>query len=319
MKAIKEIKKRLLIQLRKIVNTTEQERLLERKLLLQCLLLAKANRKLDCLDYLSDSEFSGFSQWGEDGIIDWLIEKIPGIPRTFVEFGVEDYRESNTRMLLHLRNWSGLVIDGSKENIISIWKERIYWKYDLIAKCAFIDRDNVNDLIAMGGMSGEIGLLSIDIDGNDYWVWQAINVINPAIIVCEYNAVFGDIKLITVPYKANFMRTEAHHTNLYFGASLPALIYLANQKGYKLIGTNSNGCNAFFVRKDFVNNVLKSISEVRSYPSKFRESRNEFGQLTFKRGQSRLEMIRDCPIYDIETNLTIQLSELGELYSDKWR
>ncbi len=111
-------------------------------------------------------------QWGEDGIIDWLVEKLPGIPRTFVELGVEDYRESNNRLLLNLRNWCGLVMDGSQEHKASILLESIFWRYDLTPKCAYMDGDNVKDLIASSGISGEIGLLSIDIDCNDYWVWQ---------------------------------------------------------------------------------------------------------------------------------------------------
>jgi hypothetical protein len=319
MNATDKIKKRILMQLRRMVSPPERDRLLERQLLLQCLLLAKSNRKLENIDVLADSEFSGFSQWGEDGIIDWLVEKLPGIPQIFVEFGVEDYRESNTRLLLQLRNWSGLVMDGSQENITSILQERIYWQYDLMARCEFIDCDNVNNLLAMAGVSGDIGLLSIDIDGNDYWVWQSINIVNPAIVVCEYNAVFGDLKRITVPYKADFMRNQGHYSNLYFGASLPALTNLANHKGYTLIGTNSNGNDAFFVRKDLANPLLNYIGEVRVYPSKFRESRNETGKLTFKCGESRLEAISHLPVFDIDTNQTRLLSELGELYSTKWK
>ena len=317
MPQISELKNRLLGRLREIASAPEHH--VERQLLVQCLLIAKMNRSVTHLRTLSDAEFCGFSQWGEDGIIDWLVERLPGIPRMFVEFGVEDYRESNTRLLLKLRNWHGLVMDGSLKHITDIMRQDIYWRYDLIAKCAFIDRENVNDLIASSGVSGEIGLLSIDIDGNDYWVWQAIDVVKPVIVVCEYNALFGDLRCVSVPYQPEFQRTRAHHSSLYFGASLEALIDLASQKGYAFVGTNSNGCNAFFVRNDRAADVLKAIGEVRSFPSTFRESRDALGQLTFARGESRVEVIRHLPVFDFEANATKPLADLGELYSEKWR
>ena len=167
--------KRILERLRGLVSPNE--RYLGKQLCLQCLLLAKLNRPKEKLDSLSESEFSGFSQWGEDGIIDWLIERLPSLPHTFVEFGVGDYREANTRLLLYLRNWRGFVMDGSAEHINNIKNQDIYWRYDLTAKCTFIDCDNVNELIAQASFNGDIGLLSIDVDGNDYWVWQAIKIV----------------------------------------------------------------------------------------------------------------------------------------------
>lgn len=285
---------------------------------LQCQALARANRRMARIQALSEVEFRGFSQWGEDGIIDWLLEQLPDIPKSFVEFGVEDYREANTRLLLFLRNWRGLVIDGSDDHIRNICGQDIYWRYDLTAKCAFIDRDNINELIASSGLRGDIGLLSVDIDGNDYWVWQAIEAVRPVVLVCEYNAVFGDVYKISVPYAADFQRTRAHYSNLYFGASLPALIHLGEQKGYRFVGTNSNGCNAFFVLEDHAAKVLGGIDQVRSWPSRFREARDSTGQLTFARGAQRAEAIRHLPVVDIETGQTRPLKELGDLYSPAW-
>ncbi len=138
-------------------------------------------------------------------------------------------------------------------------------------------------------------------------------------MVCEYNAVFGDLRRISVPYQADFRRTLAHHSNLYFGASLPALIDLANKKGYNFVDTNSNGCNSFFVRKDLATDLLKSIGEVRSFQSAFRESRNELGQLVFARASSRLKSIRHLSVFDFDADAARPLFELGELYSDNWK
>ena len=123
-------------------------------------------------DNIQEAEFKVFSQFGDDGIIQYLVNRveIPAGRRRFIEFGVENYRESNTRFLLLNNNWSGLILDGSAENINSIKNDQIYWKHELTAVHSFIDRDNINELIAANGFAGEVGILSIDIDGNDYWI-----------------------------------------------------------------------------------------------------------------------------------------------------
>ena len=117
-------------------------------------------------------------------------------------------------------------------------------------KFSTIDRDNINDLISTSGFGSEIGILSIDIDGNDYWVWQAIDCVQPRILILEYNALFGPDAAISVPYDASFVRSRAHYSNLFWGASLEALTRLSKQKGYALVGCNSAGNNAFYIRHD---------------------------------------------------------------------
>src|SRR5258708_40191895 len=119
----------------------------------------------------------------------WVCQKLAGIPGSFVEFGVEDYTEANTRFLLHNRGWRGLIMDGSMPNMQAVRDDPLHWMHDLTAVPAFITVENVNDLIQRAGFGGEIGILSVDIDGNDYWVLDAIRCINPAIIICEINGV----------------------------------------------------------------------------------------------------------------------------------
>ena len=295
------------------------ERSAEQSLLIQAQLLRHANRLAAGPIRLSDNEFRVSSQWGEDGIIDWLVESLPEVPTSFVEFGVQDYRESNTRLLLQLRNWRGLVIDGSSEYIADIRRQDIYWRHQLEAKCAFIDRNNINDLILEGGLSGELGLLSVDIDGNDYWVWQAIHVVRPWIVVCEYNAVLGDRFALSVPYESGFQRTKAHSSNLYFGASIRAIERLALAKGYVFVGTASTGCNAFFVRADHADKVLQKMSGVWAFPSAVRESRDESGNLTFVSGVQRAAVISHLPLFDTERNSETTLEAIGDIYSPEWR
>jgi len=316
MKMVNEIRKRFMRGIQTILSPQERKR--EKQLVLQCLLTAKMNRRLERISALADIEFCGFSQWGEDGIIDWLVEKLPGIPRTFVEFGVENYHESNTRLLLVLRNWKGLVMDGSPEYVSDIQGQDIYWQYDLTAKCAFVDRDNVNELISESGFRGDIGLLSVDIDGNDYWIWKAIDVVKPIVVISEYNAVFGDRYQLSVPYRADFQRTRAHHSNLYFGASLPAFVKLGKEKGYTFVGTTSSGCNAFFARDDFAPLIVAALDNISAFPSVLRESRNELGMLTFVSGAKRGTMIQNLPLIDLAKNQTTTIAECGNIYSPEW-
>ncbi len=290
----------------------------ERSILLQAKLLSDQRRE-GRVAHLRDAEFRVFSQWGEDGIIDWLVSRIPDIKKSFVEFGVQNYRESNTRYLLMAQNWRGLVMDGSMAHIEDIRSQDVYWRHDLQAKCAFIDRDNINCLIAESGLKGEIGLLSIDIDGNDYWVWQAIEVVSPAIVVCEYNAVLGDILPLTIPYAADFYRTRSHHSNLYFGASIRALVQLGKSKGYVFVGTTSTGCNAFFVRSDHASRITGELDELEAYPSSVREARDVNGRLTFVGGEARQEVIGHLPFVEPASGKVLDLASWGQLSSDAWR
>jgi hypothetical protein len=274
---------------------------------------AAANRNKENIGSLAEVEFQVFSQRGEDGIIQYITDRIAIPNKIFVEFGVENYTESNTRFLLVNNNWSGLVIDGSKENIRFIRNDFIYWKYDITAAHSFITKDNINKLISDYTSCNDIGLLSVDIDGNDYWVWDAISTINPRVVVVEYNATFGAEKLVTVPYQEDFVRRKAHYSDLYFGASLPALVQLANKKGYDFIGVASAGINAFFVRKDLSAPFRKPSVQQAFVASPNRDSRDEKGGLSFLPVEKRLPLIADRPVYDIEQATTTTIRELYRL------
>jgi len=262
---------------------------------------------------IQDNEFQVYSQWGEDGIIQFLLRNIDVKNHIFVEFGVENYQESNTRFLITHNNWSGLVIDGSSENIEYIKSDRIYWAYNLKAECAFITTENINNIFTKNGLSGEIGLLSIDIDGNDYWVWEAIECINPAIVICEYNSLFGCHKKVTIPYDENFVRQNAHFSCIYYGASIAALEHLGKIKGYSLVGSNSAGNNVFFVRNDLIGNLPVYSAESAYVKAQFRESRDDNGNLNFLDFQQKLDLISEMPLYDLNLKRTIQVKDLINL------
>ena len=208
---------------------------------------------------ISDSEFSCYSQFGEDGIIQYLINNLDIKNKTFIEFGVENYEESNTRFLLENNNWKGLIIDSSAKNTNFIKSQEYYWKRSLKVSNNFIDRENINNIFLENDFSGEIGLLSIDIDGNDYWVWEAINIVKPEILIIEYNARFGKDLSVSIPYNKDFVRSNIYPEKVIYGASIKALNKLSLKKGYELVYINSNGNNAFFVNRSKLNENIKRV------------------------------------------------------------
>jgi hypothetical protein len=294
----------------------------ESSLLLLGRMASQQVRAMQNVYSLSQVEFKVSSQWGEDGIIDWLVERarLPARLHTFVEFGVESYLEANTRFLLQNRNWRGLVIDRSSLQINLLRKRdsHLFCRYDLTASSAHITRENINQLLASAGFSGDIGLLSIDIDGNDYWVWEAVDVVRPVICICEYNAVFGDVWPLSIPYDENFVRTRPEFHSLYFGTSIAALRCLAKRKGYQFVGTNSEGVNAFFVREDYALCFDALIENPAAQPSRIRESRNADGLPSFARGLDRVALIQDLPVINTETQEELALKSINPLYSEEW-
>jgi hypothetical protein len=261
---------------------------------------------------LERTEFKVFSQFGDDGIIQYVLQRLnlPSEQRRFVEFGVENYVEANTRFLLLNNNWSGLIMDGNERWMNSVRADDIYWRHDLTALARFVTRENMDALLKEAKFTGPIGLLSIDIDGNDYWVWESISVIDPAVVIVEYNGVFGAKEAVTVPYRADFQRTQSHYSNLYSGASLPALENLARRKGYAWIGCNRAGNNAYFVRQEYASLFLPVRLPEDFVAAKFREARNPDGSLSFQGQSSGRTLLADLPVHDVARNETRLIRDL---------
>lgn len=257
---------------------------------------------------INDIEFKVFSQWGQDGIIQYLINKLDIKSNTFIEFGVGNYTESNTRYLLMNDNWKGLIIEQNKKDVEYIKNDNIYWQYDISILNSKINKDNINDLISSKFANKEIGLLSIDIDGNDYWVWKSIEY-KPCIVICEYNSLLGNTDKLTVPYDESFSRYKYSYSGLFYGASLQALISLGKEKGYVFIGCNKNASDAFFIRKDlYLKSNLNFIGEYILATSK--DSRDINGNLKFLEDQDRMNVIADIPFYSIDNNKLVTLNDL---------
>jgi len=219
---------------------------------------------------LANHEFKIYSKVGEDGLILYILSKIGTVNHSFVEMGVEEGRECNTANLALNFGWRGALIDASESGIE---KAKVYYQERLGKNAAnvkplqcFITAENINRLLSDNGMQGEIDLMSMDIDGNDYWIWKALDAVKPRLVVAEYNASYGPTRSLTIKYNPNHFHNN-EKSSLYFGASLTALNKLAHSKGYILVGCDSYGHDAFFVRRDLAEGKFKDVSpEEAFYP-----------------------------------------------------
>ncbi len=207
----------------------------------------EANRDAPGLDRY---EYSWLSQNGEDGVIRYLFSQIGFESRWFLEFGFGAAQCNSLRLMVH-ENFSGLLIDGDTENVrffeYAAAKKSIR---NVRAVQAFITRDNLETLIRDNGVPRDIDLLSLDVDGNDYWLWQVLECVSPRVVCIEYNAGLGSDRSLSVPYDDAFERYARHPSGFFHGASLTALESLGREKGYYLVGCDRTGTNAFFLRDD---------------------------------------------------------------------
>jgi len=199
---------------------------------------------------LARYEYRWLSQHGEDGIIRRLFDEIGYESRWFVEFGFGAVRCNSLRLMKHER-FSGLLMDGSSENVDFFnHTARKMGLNNVKAVQAFITLENLQQLIGGNGVPREIDFLSLDVDGNDYWFWEELTCVSPRVVCIEYNAGLGPDLSLTVPYDPEFECYSKHPSGFFRGASLAALESLGKRKGYYLIGCDSTGANAFFLRDD---------------------------------------------------------------------
>ena len=219
-------------------------------------------RNFSPLPRLQDVEFHHYSQNGEDGVLLFLFAILGTTNRRCVELCAGDGIECNTANLIVNHGWKALMFDGSQENIQkgqAFYANRPgslrYHPPTMVQ--SWITIDNINSLIAERGFDGEIDLFSLDIDGNDYWIWKAIDVIRPRVVVLEFNSFYGIRRAVSIPHQPDFVFDWSTPC---CGASLPAFVKLGKQKGYRLVGTESNDVNAFFVRDGIGEELLPEIS-----------------------------------------------------------
>ncbi len=211
---------------------------------------------------ISQVGWRAFSQFDEDGILLYIFSIIGTTNRQVIEIGADcesdffGFPESNITNLLVNHHWQGLIIDASSRNIKKLQRffrncRNTTYQPPVLLQ-ALVDRQNINRLIKKAGFSGEIDLFSLDVDSNDYWLFQALEVIKPRVLVLEFNQFWQSKDVVTIPYQKDldsFLKLRQKNPS-YFGASLTAMVKLAKQKGYRLVALNSFGHNAFFVRKN---------------------------------------------------------------------
>lgn len=222
----------------------------------------------------SDVAFSNYSQTEEDGIL-WFLLSIVGVTtKRMVEIGAGDGVECNSANLVLNHSWDSLLVDGNQDNVDNGRKFLATRSISRLLPPHFVQswvtRENVDELLSSNGFIGPIDVLSIDLDGIDYWVWEAITIVDPRIVVIEFNPCWMADASVTVPYAPGF---SAHWIELdaidpktgqapivaYHGASLPAMVKMGRAKGYRLVGTNALGFNAFFIRDGLAENAFPEV------------------------------------------------------------
>jgi hypothetical protein len=218
------------------------------------------------LPTINEAGFRVFSDTDEDGILLYLFALVGSPTRRLVDLGAASHTASNTANLILNHGWTGLLVDGAPDSVDAgraffaghpmtrAWPPRI--------ECAFVTAENVNDVLCRNEIVGDIDLLSIDIDGMDFWIWKAIDVVTPRVVVVEYQDIAGWDRAVTVPYSPTFRVTDYpvnRESNDYAGASLPAMVTLGREKGYRLVGANRLGYNAFFVHEGLASRELPEV------------------------------------------------------------
>jgi len=230
----------------------------------------QTSAKQNTLPKLADTGFRVFSQFEEDGKLLFIFSVLGMLHKTFVEIGSDDGVNSNSANLYFNFGWHGLFIDGNPKSINRgkkfFSKYPHPWHYPPKFACEMVKRENINTIIKNAGIEGTIGLLSIDIDGNDYWIWDAIDVIDPEVVIIETHIEFG-LNNILVPYDPDYFYPGQHP--IYHGASPIAMTKLANRKGYRLVGANDLGFNFIFVKNGLVDKEIPEVSveSVLTHPS----------------------------------------------------
>lgn len=266
---------------------------------------------------LWDTELKVFSQWGEDGILDFLCDALGLAKPTVIELGAGNFTECNSRFLAVNRSASVVAIDARADLVANVRRGDLAWRSSVHALERWIAPENAGEIFGEALRllrRSAPDVLSVDLDGVDYWVVEALDLDGAQIVVVEYNPVFGDQRAVTVPKASAFDRTVAHFTWLYYGASLPAWVHLLGNRGFAFVGTNRAGNNAFFVPQQSraavqVNAI--DLADLRPYVQwTVRESRDEKGRLSYLEGDDRIDVMAGMPLVDVMTGEMLTVEQL---------
>ncbi len=281
---------------------------------IQTIILQESKYKL--VNSLEDVECKIFSQNGEDGIINFLRKSLEIENPNFVEIGVGDYSEANTRFLYEIKNSKGIIIDAIEDFEKKVKRNVSLWKGDLKIFQEKIKTENINEILKKN-CNFEIDIFSLDIDGIDYWVAEKIKPKISKIFILEYNSTFGADLEVTVPNLSNFKRSDYHYSHLCYGASLKLIINLMKRKGYYFLGTNTLKNNAFFVNEEYKKEIYFQnikIKDLNFYTdSNIRESRSKSGKLNFLSGKNKLNEIKECEVINLKNHDKIEKKKIIDL------
>lgn len=265
------------------------------------------------LRILSDAEVSVFSQWGEDGILDFLLQHLQISKPKILEIGAGDFSECNSRFAIQYRNCSAYLVDAREDLKNNLEKSFSMWKGTVSAECIFVTPENINEIFERAkNFMGGIEVLSIDIDGIDYWVAQRLDWTDINIAIVEYNPLFGHRNTVSVPLETFTSRFEQHYSGLYFGASIRSWIELMESNNLVFVGSNRIGNNAFFVNKKLCLNSSIPIPDTNDLSGfvdwRIRDSRNRDGNLTYLNLTEMQSLLSGMPVVDTRTMARVPLS-----------
>jgi hypothetical protein len=201
-----------------------------------------------------------FSQNGEDGMLEEIFRRIGITNRVFVEFGVQDGIQCCTRNLLENFSWSGTWFECSAEHVANA--KEMFREFPITIVERFLTAEQIAAVFVDAGVNRECDLMVIDVDGNDYWMWNALaEQFRPRVVVVEYNGTFGPKEEWIMPYDPQ----HRYDMTAYFGASLTSFTSFASKHGYSLVGCDSEGVNAFFVRNDAAKGLFDGLDKAPAY------------------------------------------------------
>lgn len=262
---------------------------------------------------LWDAEVKVYSQWGEDGILDYICEIIALAKPRFLEIGAGNFLKCNSRFIAEFRNASVVAVDA-RADLLSAPLHSLKWKNHIELVHEWITPDNVNSIIELAKQKmNSVDIFSLDLDGNDYWILERANLSQFKVVVVEYNALFGSTHEVTVPRNDRFERHKEHTSGLYYGASLKAFVELLKLKGFVFIGTNRSCVNAFFIKKNLRSKfkTLKMQNLDKYVDSTIRESRDSFGKLSFLAGIDRNIVIESLPLWNVASQVMVKVRDVS--------
>lgn len=260
--------------------------------------------------------FSVWSQTDEDGILGFLVSRLQLRKPRCLEIGAGKFLESNFRFLAEVMNASVFAVDAREDLAREVRKLDVSWLAPVVPHQTWVTPKNINEIMFQATTDiGKLDILSIDLDGNDYWVLEAANLEDIKLVMVENNPVFAGSFPVSVPRDDAFYRFDAHHSGLYWGASISAFVHLLESRGFRLVGRNSKGFNAFFLKAEIVANdpLLRQFASNVDLSSEnwgIREGRDSSGNLTFEDSARLLEDSADLPLVNVATGEQMTLEDL---------